>query len=144
MSGRPTCQSVIPWAMWTTSQRELWALQTLEANSAALNTGRCTELVGNLDIGAFVRASRQTVEECETLRIRFSEKEGQPIQWIAPIGEWSPAIIDLSHETDPFGAARAWMAAELGRAFDITEAMFSWTLIKVTETRYLWCLIVHH
>jgi Condensation domain len=106
-------QSVIPFAAWTTSQRELWALQTLEANGAALNTGEYTELVGDLDVDAFVRASRQTVEECEALRIRFSEKDGQPIQWIAPIREWSPAIVDLSHETDSSEAARDWMAAEL-------------------------------
>ena len=136
-------QSVFPFAAWTTSQRELWALQSLEANGAALNTGEYTELVGNLDVDAFVRASRQTVEECEALRSRFSERDGQPIQWIAPIGEWSPAIVDLSHETDSSEAAWDWMAAELARAFDITGAMFSWTLIKLAETRHFWCLIAH-
>ena len=119
------------------------ALQSLEANGAALNTGEYTELVGNLDVDAFVRASRQTVEECEALRSRFSERDGQPIQWIAPIGEWSPAIVDLSHETDSSEAAWDWMAAELARAFDITGAMFSWTLIKLAETRHFWCLIAH-
>jgi amino acid adenylation domain-containing protein len=143
MSGRPTPHSVIPFAAWTTSQRELWPLQTLEANGAALNAGEYTELVGDLDVAAFVRASRQTVEECDALRLRFSELDGQPIQWIAPIGEWSPAILDLSHETDPSETARAWMAAELARAFNITEAVFSWTLIKLDETRHFWCLIVH-
>jgi amino acid adenylation domain-containing protein len=136
-------QSVIHFAQWTTSQRELWALQTLEANGAALNTGECIELVGDLDADAFVRASRQTVEECEALRVRFSEKDGQPIQWIAPIGEWSPAIVDLSHETDSSKAAWDWIATELARAFDITKTMFSWTLIKLFETRHFWCLIAH-
>lgn len=136
-------QSVIPFAAWTTSQRELWALQTLEVNGAALNTGEYTELIGDLDVDAFVRASRQTVEECEALRIRFSVKDGQPIQWIAPIGEWSPVIVDLSHEADSSEAACDWMAAEVARAFDITEAMFSWTLIKLAETRHFWCLIAH-
>jgi amino acid adenylation domain-containing protein len=144
MSSRPTSQTVIPFSSWTTSQRELWSLQTLEENGAALNTGEYTELLGRLDIDAFVRASRQTVGECETLRIRISEQDGGPVQSIAPIGEWSPAVIDLSHETDPSKAAQDWMAAELARAFDITKAMFSWTLIKVAETRHFWCLIVHH
>ena len=73
----------------------------------------------------------------------FSEQNGQPIQWIAPIGEWSPAILDFSHETNSSEAARDWMAAELARAFDISEAMFSWTLIKLAETRHFWCLIAH-
>src|SRR5690349_20226778 len=123
-------QSGIPFAGWMTSQRELWALQALEANGAALNTGEYTVLVGDLDLDAFVRASRQTVEECEALRIRFSERDGQPIQWIAPIGDWVPTIVNLSHERDPSEAARDWMVAELARAFDIADAMFSWTLIK--------------
>ena len=136
-------RSVIPFAAWTTSQRELWPLHSLEADGASLNTGEYTELVGELDLDAFVCASRQTVDECEALRIRFSEQDGQPIQWIAPIGEWSPAILDFSHETDPSEAARDWMAAELARAFDLTKAMFSWTLIKLTETRHFWCLIAH-
>jgi amino acid adenylation domain-containing protein len=134
-------QSVIPFVAWTTSQRELWPLQVLEANGAALNTGEYTELIGDLDVDAFVGASRQTVKECDALRIRFSEQDGQPIQWIAPIGEWSPAIVDLSHERDPSEAAWNWMAAELARAFDITEAVFSWTLIKLAETRHFWCLV---
>jgi amino acid adenylation domain-containing protein len=136
-------QSGIPFAGWTTSQRELWALQALEANGAALNTGEYTVLVGDLDLDAFVRASRQTVEECEALRIRFSERDGQPIQWIAPIGDWVPTIVNLSHERDPSEAARDWMVAELARAFDIADAMFSWTLIKLAETRHFWCLIAH-
>jgi len=143
MSGRPTCRPIIPLVAWTTSQRELWGLHKLEANGAALNTGEYTELVGVLDVDAFVRASRQTVAECEALRIRFSEEDGQPIQSIAPIGAWSPPILDLSRETDPFEAARHWMAAELARAFDITEALFSWTLLKLAETRHFWCLITH-
>jgi thioesterase domain-containing protein len=143
MPGRPTSQTVIPLGAWTTSQRELWSLQTLEANGAALNTGEYTELLGRLDIDAFVGASRQTVQECEALRICISEQDGEPVQSVAPIGDWSPAVIDLSHETSPSKAAQDWMAAELARAFDITRTMFSWTLIKVAETHHLWCLIVH-
>jgi amino acid adenylation domain-containing protein len=143
VSARPTFESGFALADWTTSQRELWPLQTLEANGAALNTGEYTELVGDLDLDAFVRASRQTVEECEALRIRFSERDGQPIQWIAPLGKWSPATLDLSHEEDPSGAARDWMAAELARAFDVTKALFSWSLIKLSERRHFWCLIAH-
>jgi thioesterase domain-containing protein len=139
----PTSQAVIPLTAWTTSQRELWALYTLEANGAALNTGEYTELLGNLDIDAFVRASRQTVEECEALRIRIIEQDGDPLQWVAPIGEWSPAVIDLSDEADPSKAARSWMDAELGRAFNIAQTVFSWTLIKLSDARHFWCLIVH-
>src|SRR5262245_9834644 len=118
MSSRPTQRSVFALREWTASQRELWPLQTLEANVAALNTGEYTELVGDLDLDAFVRASRQTVEECEALRIRYGEQDSQPVQRIAPLGNWSPAILDLSYETDPRAAARDWMAAELARAFD--------------------------
>jgi thioesterase domain-containing protein len=143
MSGRPTNETVIPFSSWTTSQRELWSLHTLEANGAALNTGEYTELAGNLDIDAFISASRRTVGECEALRIRIIEQNEEPLQWIAPIGEWSPVIIDLSHETAPAKAARDWMAAELARAFDITKTVFSWTLIKLSDARHFWCLIVH-
>jgi amino acid adenylation domain-containing protein len=142
MSLKP-CDPFIPFSTWTTSQRELWSLQTLEINGAALNTGEYTELVGHLDMDAFVRASRQTVEECEALRTRFGEEDGQPVQWIAPIGEWSPIILDFSHDKDPSKSASEWMAAELARTFDIAEEMFSWTLIKIAEARHLWCLIAH-
>jgi amino acid adenylation domain-containing protein len=144
MSDRPLCRTAIPFGSWTTTQREFWSLHMLEANGAALNTGRCNELVGDLDLEAFVRASRQTVEDCEALRIRFSENDGQPFQWIAPIAEWSPVVLDLSHEADPLGAARDWIAAERARTLDITKAVFSWTLIKVAEAHHIWCLNVHH
>ena len=143
MSDEPTEPSAISWSAWTTSQRELWPLQTLEANGAALNAGEYTELIGDLDVDAFVRASRQTVEECEALRVRFREEDGRPIQWIPPIGDWSPAILDASQEEDASATARHWMDAEMARAFDITETIFSWTLIKLSQGRYYWCLVAH-
>ena len=54
-----------------------------------------------------------------------------------------PLTICSRRHEDPSEAARDWMVAELARAFDITEAMFSWTLIKLAETRHFWCLIAH-
>jgi amino acid adenylation domain-containing protein len=144
MSGRQISQSTTPLASWTTSQRELWSLHMLEANGAALNLGRVTELVGALDVQAFVRASTQTIEECEALRLCIDEQDGHPTQRISLFADWSPAVLDFSHEKDPSQAARDWMTAEVTRNFDITKCGFSWTLIRVAETRHIWCLIVHH
>ena len=51
MSGRSAIP-LIPFSEWTTSQRELWPLQSLEADGASLNSGEYTELLGELDVDA--------------------------------------------------------------------------------------------
>jgi amino acid adenylation domain-containing protein len=135
--------NLILFSEWTASQRELWPLQILEVNGAALNAGESIELVGDLDVDAFLRASRQTVEECEVLRVRFREQGGEPAQLVAPLGKWLPNFVDLADNAAPSESAKAWIAAELARPLDISESVFSWTLIKLAETHHIWCLIVH-
>ncbi len=135
--------ALIKFSDWTCSQRELWPLQNLEANGAALNTGQFTELFGAVDQPAFIEASRRVLDECDALRARILEDDDGPRLCIAPLLNWSPAMLDLSGEADPRARAITWMADELGRAFDPQAALFSWTLIKLSSDHFIWCFIVH-
>ena len=118
-------------------------MHSLEADGASLNTGEYTELVGELDLDAFVCASHQTVAESKRCGLVLASKTDSPSSGLLQLENGHPTILDFSHETDPSEAARDWMAAELARAFDLTKAVFSWTLIRLAEARHFWCLIAH-
>jgi thioesterase domain-containing protein len=133
----------IEFSSWTTSQRELWPLQNLEANTASLNTGQFTELFGDFDEAAFTTASKQALEECEALRARIVDGADGPRLHIAPLGDWTPDVLDLSAEADPRARALDWMQEALATSFDPGKALFSWTLIRLGKDRCIWCFIVH-
>jgi nonribosomal peptide synthetase DhbF len=53
--------------------------------------------------------------------------------------------LDFSGEDDPQASATAWMRADLGRAFDLTNGLlFRYALFKLADDRYFWYEVNHH
>lgn len=130
-------------ADWTTSQRELWPLQELEADGAALNTGQFTEFFGRIDRDAFAEACRRTLTDCDALRLRVVQSDGEPRLFVAPAADANLAFVDVSGEAEPRARALDWMKAELARGFDPARNLYSWALISLGSEHFIWCFIVH-
>ncbi len=103
----------------SSAQLGIWFAQAINPSSAAYNIGEYIEIDGPLVLPLFERALRQVVSEAETLRLRFSEQDGEPRQTVGPPPAWPFPIIDLSGEADPRAAAEAWMKADLARPVDL-------------------------
>ncbi|MFE8605167.1 non-ribosomal peptide synthetase [Archangium violaceum] len=78
------------------AQQRLWFLDQLEPGSAFYNMPTAVKLEGSLDVAALERALSELVRRHESLRTTFSTQEGQPVQVIAPHGEQSLPVVDLS------------------------------------------------
>ncbi|HVR95588.1 MAG TPA: amino acid adenylation domain-containing protein, partial [Thermoanaerobaculia bacterium] len=78
------------------SQQRLWLIDQLEPGNAAFNMPWAVRLTGEVDPARLSRIFAEIVRRHETLRTTFEERDGRPVQVIAP--EWLPdlPILDLS------------------------------------------------
>jgi len=63
-------------------QRQLWFIDRLEGGSTEYNISRAFRLKGKLDREALQLAFNTIVERHESLRTRFAEVDGEPVQVI--------------------------------------------------------------
>ncbi|WP_369198699.1 amino acid adenylation domain-containing protein [Streptomyces djakartensis] len=106
------------------AQRDIWMAHGLDTSGCRYNIGEYRELTGPLDTGLLACCWYRLACEADALRIRGvgSGDDGTPWQEVhaKPLGR-SLRIVDLSDETDPVVAARAWMDTELARPFDLAH-----------------------
>ena len=77
-------------------QRRLWFIDRLEGCSAEYNISRALRLKGKLDREAFQLAFKTIVERHESLRTRFAEVDGEPVQVLDDVIQTEVLFEDLS------------------------------------------------
>src|SRR5262249_24676776 len=79
------------------AQQRLWFIDQLEGGaSTEYNMPEALRLLGPLDPAALERALNTIVARHESLRTRFGQQEGQPVQLIAPALSIPLPLEDLS------------------------------------------------
>ncbi|MCX5192879.1 amino acid adenylation domain-containing protein [Streptomyces sp. NBC_00249] len=127
------------------AQSGIWYAQKLAPGEPLFRPGEYLEIHGPVDTQAFRAALQQTVDESDTLRLKFIESTDGPMQYVAPHVDADVHIADLSALPDPRTAAERWMAEDLGRVPDLlTERPFSFALFRLSADRHLWYHGYHH
>jgi pristinamycin I synthase 3 and 4 len=129
------------------SQQRLWFIDQLEGSSAQYNLPEALRLRGELDVPALRESLARLVRRHETLRTRFGNVEGQPVQIIAPELKIDLAVEDLSGK--PEAKQRELVLAELNREFeqpfDLSNGpLFRMKLLKLGERDYIFLRTLHH
>ena len=129
------------------AQQRLWFLDKLEGSSAAYNIREALRLKGELDFTALERAVDAVIERHESLRTRFIEEDGEPLQVIEPVVHLPVVIEDLS-ELDPAERERETGAALRGEAqkpFDLGRGpLLRIRLLKLDEREHVLLSTFHH
>ncbi|AGP31598.1 condensation domain-containing protein [Corynebacterium terpenotabidum] len=94
------------------AQRGIWNAQLLDPTSPYYVVGEVLELEGPVDVHLLAEAVRRTVDESDTLRLRFTDTEDGPRQWVEETPASQPEIRDLSGAPDPRLLASAVIDAE--------------------------------
>ncbi|MEW5190612.1 enterobactin non-ribosomal peptide synthetase EntF, partial [Citrobacter freundii] len=87
------------------------------------------------------------LEQADTLRMQFSEDNGEVWQWVDPALTFAqPEIIDLREKSNPHEAARALMQADLQQDIraDGNKPLVFHQLIQVGDKRWYWYQRYHH
>jgi amino acid adenylation domain-containing protein len=129
------------------AQHRLWFFDKLAPGTAVYNIHVGLRLTGPLDTGILSRALRTLVRRHESLRTRFTEEDGVPVQVIEEGVVPSLDITDL--RPLPAGQrdaeARRLAEAHAGRPFDITQApLFRAALLQLEDDDSVLLVTMHH
>ncbi|ECJ6057902.1 non-ribosomal peptide synthetase, partial [Salmonella enterica subsp. enterica serovar Kentucky] len=129
------------------AQPGIWMAEKLSDLPSAWSVAHYVELNGELDAALLAKAVAVGMQQADTLRMRFTEENGEVWQWIDPehtFGE--PPIADLRDQPDPHHAALALMQADLRQNLraDSGKPLAFHQLIRIDDTRWYWYQRYHH
>ena len=129
------------------AQPGIWMAEKLSTLPSAWSVAHYVELTGELDAPLLAKAVVAGLQQADTLRMRFSEDNGEVWQWVdSALAFAPPEIIDLREKSDPHASARALMQADLQQDIraDGTKPLVFHLLIQVGEKRWYWYQRYHH
>ncbi|QKV94271.1 amino acid adenylation domain-containing protein [Streptomyces sp. NA02950] len=129
----------------TAAQSGMWLAQQVNPDNPMYSIAECVEISGPVDTVLFEAALRRTVDEADTLRLRFVPGAEGPRQIVQEAVDWPLHTLDVSGAADPSAEAEAWMLARVAAPVDLSAGpLFTFGLITLAEDRYTWFSRVHH
>ncbi|HJD81847.1 MAG TPA: amino acid adenylation domain-containing protein [Kitasatospora aureofaciens] len=113
------------------AQREMWFAQQLDPGNPVFTMADCLELTGPLDHERLRAAWQRVQNRTEALRVRFVERNGQPVQLVEPPHERPLPVLDLTGEPDPLAAAEAFLDADRQLPSTLGPDAFAATLLLI-------------
>ncbi len=129
------------------AQPGIWMAEKLSELPSAWSVAHYVELTGEVDSPLLARAVVAGLAQADTLRMRFTEDNGEVWQWVDDALTFElPEIIDLRTNIDPHGTAQALMQADLQQDLrvDSGKPLVFHQLIQVADIRWYWYQRYHH
>jgi amino acid adenylation domain-containing protein len=128
-------------------QEQLWFLDQLAPNNPVYNVVDVIPIEGAYDAAAMRETIRELVRRHGVLRTAFIDRNGRPMQVVAPVIEVELPEIDLaSLPEDERATEWARVTRDHGRTpFDLTRApLFRATMVHVSPREHRLLLVIHH
>ncbi|HEX2187823.1 MAG TPA: condensation domain-containing protein, partial [Longimicrobiaceae bacterium] len=129
------------------AQERLWFLDRLEPESDFYNVPMALRLRGALDAHGLEAALGEVVRRHEALRTTFPERDGAPVQEIAPFGGFSLPVEDLSGlgEAERETEVRRRVSEDATRPFDLSAGpLFRLKLLRLGTEEHVLLACMHH
>ncbi|RKH92920.1 amino acid adenylation domain-containing protein, partial [Corallococcus praedator] len=127
------------------AQERLYRFFLRAPTSSAYNIPYGHRLRGPLDVEALRGALQSLLERHESMRVRFSEEDGQLVQRVVPAGDFPWRFEDLSEQPDAEEAAWRYVHADAATPFDLKKApLVRASLLRVKSDEHLFLICVHH
>jgi amino acid adenylation domain-containing protein len=129
------------------AQERLWFLDRLQPGNTSYNFPLAWRLGGALDARALERALGEIVRRHEPLRTTFVDRDGVPVQVVAPFGGFSLPVRErfAEGEAEREAVARRWVAEAAARPFDLEAGpLFRAELLRLAEDEHVLLISMHH
>ena len=143
----PRRPSGLDWVPASFAQERFWFLDCLEPGNPAFNIPTALHLAGEISPVLLEAVLGEVVRRHETLRTTFRERQGQPVQIIAPPGRWVLPQIDLTALPEAARPAEMRRLAdrEAAHAFDLARGpLLRATLLRLGTAEHALLLVMHH
>lgn len=125
------------------AQERMWLMHQRTPDSSAYNIPLVIEIDGALHVDALREMLRRLVERHEPLRSIVRERSGGLRQYMLPSSEVPFEFTDISDGSEESADRIAQREAHLPFELDSSPPVRA-RLIKLGDTRYLFCLTLHH
>ncbi|HGM5490320.1 TPA: enterobactin synthase subunit F [Serratia fonticola] len=129
------------------AQPGIWVADQISPYGNAYAVAHYIELNGPLEKDRLLQAIALGLAEVDTLRLRFVERDGVPMQYYdatMPLAaaEW----VDLSDSADAEAAAHALMQIDLGAELRVSSGkpLYRHILMRLADDRWFWYQRYHH
>ncbi|MGH3201150.1 MAG: non-ribosomal peptide synthetase [Streptosporangiaceae bacterium] len=126
-------------------QERLWFLNRLDPADASYNIATIARLRGPLNVPALSAAFREIIGRHSIVRMRFTERDGTPVQ---VCGEWQGPWLerfDVSGARDPQAQATVIVAEHTNRPFDLTAGpLLRASVIRLADDDHVLGVVMHH
>lgn len=129
------------------AQPGIWVADQLSPHGNAYAVAHYIELQGAVDKERLLAAIGQGLSEVDTLRLRFSERDGVPVQIYDPaLALIEPEFVDLAASPDAPAAARALMEIDLSGDLRASSGkpLYRHVLMRLADDRWYWYQRYHH
>lgn len=127
------------------AQQRLWFLDQLEPGSATYNIPAAVRLTGALNVEALEASISELVQRHEALRTTFRAIDGQPVQVIAPSGEFRLAVLDFTTAPSSKSQIHDFIQEQSQQPFALDQGpLLRVTLLRLGETDHVVLFVMHH
>lgn len=129
------------------AQPGIWVADQISPHRNAYAVAHCIELNGPIEAALLLQAITQGLNEVDTLRLRFEERDGVPVQWLdASLAIREPEFVDLADSPDAEAAARALMDIDLAGELRAGSGkpLYRHVLMRLADQRWFWYQRYHH
>ncbi|MED2933172.1 amino acid adenylation domain-containing protein [Bacillus wiedmannii] len=129
----------------THPQKRIWYTEKIHANSAIHNIGGCLQMKGKINIELLEQAIHTVIENNEGMRLRFSERLGEPYQYVSEYRRSKIDFIDFSICNQPLIACEDWVQETFQKAFQLENSdLYYIAIYKIVENEYGLLFNIHH
>lgn len=129
----------------THPQQRIWYTDKINTSSHLHNIGGLVKMKGHIDINRMEKTLNIIVKKNDGLRLRFTEKHGEPIQYVEEFHYETIDFLDFSKFEIPKEQHEKWVKSLFETQFILEESKLHYFAIyKISENEYGVVIKFHH
>lgn len=129
----------------THPQKRIWYIEKINTNSQLHNIGGCMKINEKIDIKCMEKAFNIIIKNNEGLRLRFTEIENEPFQYVEEYQYENIDFIDFSNYENPEEQRKSWLKGLFEKSFELNNSrLYYFCMYKVSEKEYGALIKIHH
>ncbi|MHB9940923.1 non-ribosomal peptide synthetase [Clostridium sporogenes] len=129
----------------THPQKRIWYIDKINTNSPLHNIGGCLSIYEDIDVKVMKQTINLIIKNSEGLRLRVSEKENEPFQYIKDFETENIDFLDFSNYESPEKEHETWSNKLFKKYFNLEDSkLYYFAIYKISEKEYGVLLNIHH
>lgn len=129
----------------THPQKRIWYIDKVNLNSPLHNIGGCLKINESINVDKMKETLNIIIKINEGLRLRFTEKDEQPVQYAHGFEKENIDFLDFSSYKMPRVEFQKWSESLFKRNFKLEDnRLYYFAIYKISEKEYGVLLDIHH